>query len=203
MDPSGDLSSIDEFHYLLNSVWVIVCTLCKLRFDDSHNLHSQIDSQFTMIHPCMNCYWKDPAAVASRMPQAWPFVSRFCGWLESTQCDGLKGFLVKSITDPGRCNGRKKTKCVHFGALAFPVVQRERSGSLQAFPKKHALEATFWMWPTTPCSSRSFIQISQRLCLLWNERKKLSCSSLKLKTHLKTINCQSGGCWHGDKKWKS
>ena len=31
----------------------VECEPWKLRFDDSHNLHLQIDSQFTMIQPCM------------------------------------------------------------------------------------------------------------------------------------------------------
>ena len=45
-----------------------------------------------------------------------PYLSRHVsvGSLECTQCDGLKGSLPKSFTDPGHCSGHKKTERVYL-----------------------------------------------------------------------------------------
>ena len=58
---------------------------------------------------------RDLAAVALGVLQALPLASRFCGVTGMhTECDGLKGFLPKSFTDPGHCSGHKKTERIYL-----------------------------------------------------------------------------------------
>ena len=57
MDPPGLLHDPCEFWliYWIQSI-IGMCTLLRLRFNDSHNLQMRIRAQFTIgLHPCMNC----------------------------------------------------------------------------------------------------------------------------------------------------